>query len=182
MPFFPELQKRSRTMSSHSCQVIPRGWITYGTPFQYPGCLITLYFSLHCTAWSEITKQLRAWNTWVANNFSRHVLVCKRWIKKLKKKGGKKRPPGKREGSCLMEERHEGEEGWNCLLMASLSQLWELQLSGGAETNRGGSCGDHSIQTTAHIFPPCTLFGHNKLIFGLLRSGGVPAGCRLTNM
>lgn len=126
----------------HNAKVIPSGWMDYGrNPFHHPICLITFCSPFDCNTWPGKHKGP---HTWDAHASGLHAL----------QKEPRNSHSRMHEGSYLMVEREEGVKGWNCMLMASLSLLWELQLSGSAETNRGGSCGDSSIHTTVHNFLP----------------------------
>lgn len=145
-PFFPELQNQSHSMSLYSWS--NSKWADYGwNHFLHPVCLITFYFSFYCTTWLATTNSTKLIIPGMHMAFSLYVCKYVQTVdlkKSIMKAWRKLSNGGKTWGSGGVKLPANG---------LSLSQLWELQLSGGAETNRGGSCGDHAVQTTAHIFP-----------------------------
>lgn len=136
----------------------------------YKYCMLTTSYS---TGYVDMRNSSIMTKLAISEMHSPKVTMC--WCAKFKSKL-KNGPPGRLEGSCLMVERHEGVEGWNCLLMESLSPSCEscsclLVLRQIEVADVGG----HSIQTTANIFP-CTLFGYNKLILVRLGRSGMQLG------
>lgn len=176
-PFFPELQNQSHSMSLYSWS--NSKWADYGwNHFLHPVCLITFYFSFYCTTWLATTNSTKLIIPGMHMAFS--LYVCK-YVQTVDLKK-KKSPSWKHEGSCLMEERHEGVEGWNCLLMASLSPSCEsCSCLGVLRQIEVAHVGTTPSRQQLTFFPSHTIWPQ-QINFGLLGKESDPAGCWLTNM